>query len=175
MRSYLKTLRASARNDDGAIDLIAFMFGSVAIMLLLIGVVFTYNFREMARQPVEQLVDTYTQMFASYGSDVLPIYAPVCFGVPAGECSVTLMLTHALEEAPSVKSVTSVECGQLDVNGRLDSANSLIYANSPVGCITKVELKGWPYVAPGAEMIFGGKYVAFKTGYTDRGANPNLQ
>jgi hypothetical protein len=163
------------RNEEGSAELFAFMLTFPLLLALLFFAWMTMSYRDYLRLPVEQVVNSYTQQFAAYGSNTPPDYA--AFTNP-GEGTVTDQMQAALLATGNVSSVVpgSVFCGPLLPDGRID-ANGVVYANTAVGCEAKVDLYAWPYesVFDLTDVLFGGEYRVYSTSFTDKGANPNIR
>lgn len=162
------------RNERGSSELFAFMLTLPVILGIIIVLWMSMTWREAIRLPTNQIVNSYTQQFSAYGTDSPPEYA--AFATSGQADTVTGRMREALEAAPYVKEVVSITCGALEPDGGIDPV-SVIYANTAVGCEADVLLIAWPYATaiPVTDVLFGGEYRVYATGYTDRGENVNLR
>lgn len=174
MKKLLELKKKFNEDERGSADVFAFLLTMPIIIGLIFVVIMSMLWREAIRLPVNQIVETYTQQYAAYGTDTPPEYA--AFSQQGLEPTVTGRMRNALEGDPYVRSVGLVECGALLGEGQIDPT-AIIYANTAVGCQADVELVAWPYAATleVTDLLFGGDYSVYATGYTDRGENINLR
>lgn len=168
-------LRAAVRrlrSERGSAEVFAF----ILTFPLLLGLIFfawiSMSYRDALRLPINQVVNSYTQQFAAYGTNTPPEYASF-YGTGT---TITSRMTQTLQGLGSVQKVNSVTCGALVTGGTIN-ATAVIYANTPVGCSVNVTIASWPYatVLPVTKVLFGGDYRVFSTAFTDKGRNVNIQ
>jgi len=154
-------------------ELVALIMGFALLMFLLIVVMGSAWYKEYVSQPIDTVVNTYTQQFAAYGTDELPEYASVL--AEGGPSSITERMREALLATGNVASVDRTVCGLLTPTGVVPGQT--IYAGSAVGCEVDVTLYQWPWsgVNDGTSLLFGADYNVLRTGFTDKGENPNLR
>lgn len=170
------------RNEKGSAEVFAFMLTFPLLFALIFFAWISMSYRDTLRLPVEQVVNSYTQQFAAYGSNTLPPYAANKddgLGV-----TVTDRMSSALLALPQVKSFYPDGkgwdgrpiCGALRPGGVIDPS-AVIYAATAVGCKANVDLQAWTYstVFGVTDVLFGGDYAVYSTAFTDKGANPNIK
>lgn len=155
-------------------ELVAGLFSFVVFGFLVVVVLGSGWYKEYVSQPIDTVVNTYTQQFAAYGTNNPPGYA----SISGGDESITERMTEALLATGKVKPDPApvVRCGALTPAGSIDE-NQTIYAGSAVGCEVDVSLYEWPWsdLNDTTSLLFGSDYNVLRTGFTDKGENPNLR
>lgn len=174
MRSVRGRTRETA-NESGSSDAIFVVIMLPILIIGLLGVGLTILYRQVIEQPLPGILASYTQQFAAYGSNDIPLYGRTGrFDTVEEGLKQSLILSGRVkDDSPDNISVT---CGPLNADGTIDSGGT-VFANSAVGCTAIVEVKAWPFrgLIPGLpERLFGGDWIGISTAYSDRGANPNL-
>ena len=170
------------RNEKGSAEVFAFLITFPILFALIFFAWISMSYRDVLRLPVEQVVDTYTQQFAAYGSNTLPAYAAnrddgLGNTVTDRMSNALLALNQVSAFAPDGKGWDGRPiCGALQPGGVINP-NAVIYAGTAVGCKANVSLSAWPYatVFGVTEVLFGGDYAVYATAFTDKGANPNIR
>jgi hypothetical protein len=168
-------LRNSEASEQGASDAIFVVIMLPILLIGLLGVGLTILYRQVIEQPLPGILASYTQQFAAYGSNDIPLYGRTgrFTTVEEGMKQSFILSGRVKDNDPNNIDVT---CGPLNPDGSVNRGG-VVFANSAVGCNAVIQVKSWPFrsLIPGLpERLFGGVWVGVSTAYSDRGANPNL-
>jgi hypothetical protein len=171
----LRRARARLRGEQGSAELFAFMLTFPLLCALVLFAWASMSYRDYKRLPVEQVVQTYAQQFAVYGTDDIPDY-----GAQAGssaQATVTGTMRDKLMDTRMVKSITyGPVCGVLGEDGRVETGLKVI-SGTAVACTVTVDIAAWPYATAFrlTDLLFGGEYRVTAVAFSDKGYNPNIQ
>lgn len=165
------------RDERGSAELVAFLIITPITVAVVVGFALTAFVRQAVEAPLQPIVSSYTQMYATYGSNTVPDWAG---GDIAGEKTTTLM-KQALVATGSVQdnnpSNVQVRCGALTADGTIDTGADLV-ADTLMACEVHATVRFFPGynlvkdVMP--SWIIGKDWYGTATAYVDRGARPNV-